>query len=1119
MSQSSLVGGGGGKALSGGGSAQLHADAALSESLAPGSRVRIRGEEWAVEKCLPLPMGGYAVHVQGLSELVARHKAIFLDTLDNIEQLRPEDTKLVMDGSPEYRQTRLYLETLLRRTPPTDSKIHIGHRGAIQLMDYQITPARRALGEPLPAGPDGKQQQCIRPRILIADGTGLGKTIEAGILLSELIKRGRGRRILVVAIKALLSQFQRDLWARFTIPLVRLDSEGIRRVQSKIPSNRNPFSYYDRCIISVDTLKNNGRYRAELEQIRWDVIVVDECQNVANRGTQRGSVAQLLAARCDSLILTSATPHNGKPESFANLMRMLDPTAIADPQHFGREDIERLFVRRFKHDIEDQAGDAFKDRAVHAHRVTASPAETAALDALHLADLHNLGRKRHGVDPLFRWTLIKAFLSSPQACLESIQHRSSNTAKALAEGPGDHPFAKQLNADLKQLGALSDLVEAAAKPKAFSKLEELFNQLDSIGFDGSPASPRVVIFSERIRTLELLKEQLVKRFKVKKPDEFVGVFEASLPDTELAALKESFGREASPLRVLLASDAASEGVNLHYHCHQLFHFDIPWSLIRLTQRNGRIDRFGQKHTPNLHYLLTETTAVTADQQVVQRLIEREKVVYKQLGDAGALLGLYDADAEDDFITSQVAKGRDVSEVVPDAPLPPPPDSAEDESSDASPAAAQSASAQPAPAQPSKAAAKAATPAASNATKSKAKPSAPEPALDPDQIDLFALLDGDAEPAQEPEAGSASSDLDSELTAAAADAAQEVDLRAMLEQIRAEQPVASKPQDALAGLPSLFAGDYELAVTALRQLEGHPLAGDGLDWKKHDPDQSLTLRPPESFTQFRAEFLPQEALPADGQPFQLVAKHERVQEKIRQALESDDGAWPAWQLLWEQHPIMEWLLDTLGAAYARHEAPVLVVPALNSGKGKDATRRALYLFNTLVSNEDSQPVHTAWFAIEAILPRGKEPAQVGVEIHELPAVLERTGLGKAGGLSNPHGAIQSLEALQDLVPQAVACAREAVKKQREPVLNVARKAAREETRRLAAWYQKSVALLAAREARASAGGKRRVPSHIAQQLTREREELERFKQNHEQWLKSLTAHGAPYVRLAAVFTGA
>ncbi|HEY5962378.1 MAG TPA: SNF2-related protein, partial [Polyangiaceae bacterium] len=126
---------------------------------------------------------------------------------------------------------------------------------------------------------------------------------------------------------------------------------------------------------------NNGKYRSELEQIDWDVIVVDECQNVANRGSQRESLARLLAARCDALVLTSATPHNGRPESFANLMRMLDPTAIADVERFTREEIEHLFVRRFKRDIEGQAGNAFQDRQILSHAVPGSSAELVALAA------------------------------------------------------------------------------------------------------------------------------------------------------------------------------------------------------------------------------------------------------------------------------------------------------------------------------------------------------------------------------------------------------------------------------------------------------------------------------------------------------------------------------------------------------------------------------------------------------------------------------------------------------------------------------------------------------------------------------------------------------------------
>lgn len=328
--------------------------AVASSAHAPGSRVRVRGEEWVVDRCLPVSTGGWAVYVTGLTELVRHHKAVFLTALDEVSPLRPEDTVLVEDSSPGYRQTRLFLETLLRRTPPTDALLYVGHRAAMDVMPYQLTPAREALKN-------------LRQRILIADGVGLGKTIEVGVLLSELIKRGRGRRILVVAIKSMLAQFQQELWARFTIPLVRLDSEGILRVQAKIPSNRNPFSHYDRAIVSVDTLKNNARYRAWLEQTRWDVIVVDECHNVANRGSQREALARLLAATCDTLILTSATPHNGRPESFANLMNMLDPTAVADPQHFGHEDVEHLFVRRFKKDVEAEAGSSFTERELHRH--------------------------------------------------------------------------------------------------------------------------------------------------------------------------------------------------------------------------------------------------------------------------------------------------------------------------------------------------------------------------------------------------------------------------------------------------------------------------------------------------------------------------------------------------------------------------------------------------------------------------------------------------------------------------------------------------------------------------------------------------------------------------------
>ena len=141
------------------------------------------------------------------------------------------------------------------------------------------------------------------------------------------------------------------MWSRFTIPLTRLDSLGIQRIRSYIPTNQNPFYYYDKAIISIDTLKQDSEYRTYLENAYWDIIVIDEAHNVAERGTSssmRARLARLLAQRSDTLIMLSATPHDGKARSFASLMNMLDPTAIVNPDDYTKEDIKGLFIRRFR---------------------------------------------------------------------------------------------------------------------------------------------------------------------------------------------------------------------------------------------------------------------------------------------------------------------------------------------------------------------------------------------------------------------------------------------------------------------------------------------------------------------------------------------------------------------------------------------------------------------------------------------------------------------------------------------------------------------------------------------------------------------------------------------------
>ena len=166
--------------------------------------------------------------------------ARFLTDLENDpEILSPEKTALVDDLSAGYVATQLRVHALLESTPPADGLIHLGHQAAMDLLPYQLDPALQALNQ-------------TRPRILIADAVGLGKTMAAGILTTELIRRGRGKRILVLGVKSMLGQLQREFWQRFTLPLTRLDSVGLQRIRNTIPTNHNPFHHIDRAIISID---------------------------------------------------------------------------------------------------------------------------------------------------------------------------------------------------------------------------------------------------------------------------------------------------------------------------------------------------------------------------------------------------------------------------------------------------------------------------------------------------------------------------------------------------------------------------------------------------------------------------------------------------------------------------------------------------------------------------------------------------------------------------------------------------------------------------------------------------------------------------------------------------
>ena len=371
--------------------------------ITPGAQVVVRDEDWLVRSVADTRSDGRMVRTVGISELVRDEEATFFTSIDDVVPVRPEDTVLVPDETGGYRRSRLWLQAVIRKTPVpvSDDRIVVGHRQLLTDMAYQRWPAHKAL-------------TALRPRLLIADAVGLGKTLEIGITLSELIRRGRGERILVVVPKAILEQFQHELWTRFSIGLVRLDSEGIQRVRQKIPPTRNPFTYFKRVIISIDTLKQAGRYRHQLEHVNWDAIVIDECHNLVNQGTLNNTLAKVLAPRTDALILASATPHNGRRESFAELARLLDPASITDPKNYTRAAIEHLYVQRFKKDVAAEVADNFADRLPpKAINVAASAAEERVLG--EISDRWTTPTGSVSSDRLFPWTLLKA-AHRPRPC-------------------------------------------------------------------------------------------------------------------------------------------------------------------------------------------------------------------------------------------------------------------------------------------------------------------------------------------------------------------------------------------------------------------------------------------------------------------------------------------------------------------------------------------------------------------------------------------------------------------------------------------------------------------------------------------------------------------------------
>ena len=555
-------------------------------------------------------------------------------------------------------------------------------RAGIKLMAHQLTPLMKALELP-------------RANLFIADDVGLGKTIEAGLVLQELILRQQAEFVLIVAPAAICLQWRDEMQRRFGLRFEVMTQRFVAYRRQDRGAGINPWSTYHRFIISYELLRRD-EYRSPLlahlgERVRKGLFILDEAHRAAPASHQKYAVdsdttrtIRELAAKFDNRLFLSATPHNGHSNSFSALLEILDParftrgvpiedTALLKPVMVRRlkRDLRQLgleehFPRRVlvQHALHHDEGAWHVKRSrfdAEARQVTedgGEPLGPGGDDDLRLA--HLLTEYTSAVttktkrDKLALVQLQQRMLSSPEAFARSLEvHARKHQDDDLDLDPelyGDAEEAPAVALDTlgassaAQLSDLRALVHRARKhPDA--KVRALLHWMrthmcPAIGKPGAGrtewSARRVIIFTEWTDTKRYLQEILTQALEhTDRADERIMVFHGGMGDDSRDAVQRAFNDAAHPVRVLLATDAAREGINLQAQCADLFHFDLPWNPARLEQRNGRIDRTLQPaEEVRCHYFIYPQRP--AD-RVLETLVRKVETVQKELGSLGAVL--------------------------------------------------------------------------------------------------------------------------------------------------------------------------------------------------------------------------------------------------------------------------------------------------------------------------------------------------------------------------------------------------------------------------------------------------------------------------------------------------
>lgn len=625
----------------------------------PGHIVFCRQRQWVV---IPSESPDTTICLRPLSgnesEIFGIYKPLLhLDPIEPASFPLPNPNSL---GQQNYQSAQLLVDAVRMSLRSGGGAFRCLGRLSVRARPYQMVPLLMAL-----------RQETMR--LLIADDVGVGKTIEAGLILREMLDRREIQRIAILCPPQLCDQWQRELAEKFHIDAVVVRSGTISKLERQIPrGDRHLFDYYRHVIVSLDYVKSDRR-RASFLAYCPDCVVVDEAHTCANRSDnlqQRYQLLSQIAQKADRhLILLTATPHSGIERSFMSLIGLLKPEfeqfELDNLSEAQRQQLAAHFIQRRRADVREWLGDTtpFPERIAEESDYTLSRDYRELFEGVYnfARGLVNTGDNLTHAQRRGRYwsalAIIRCVMSSPAAAVATLQRQASRQEpsepeRLLSEDPlfdedvaaayVDDPTEQERTSDLapsmivergkqtysdRERRLLREFVKAAQglQDKGDRKLQRAIALVGELLEEGS----NPIVWCRYIATAKYVASALQQAFEHKKKSNIraIAIHGEQSEEERETRLAELAGY---PQRILVATDCLSEGINLQEHFSSAIHYDLPWNPNRLEQREGRVDRYGQK-AERVRCILLFGKDNPVDGAVLEVLIRKAVEIHRTLG--------------------------------------------------------------------------------------------------------------------------------------------------------------------------------------------------------------------------------------------------------------------------------------------------------------------------------------------------------------------------------------------------------------------------------------------------------------------------------------------------------